>query len=56
MFVLCCARVTTAIQKSHPQQNEILKIDLDKSLPNIQDIQSAFLKVRNICVIGEPHW
>ncbi|XP_008308267.1 myotubularin-related protein 10 isoform X2 [Cynoglossus semilaevis] len=46
-------RVTTAIQKSHPQQNEILKIDLDKSLPNIQDIQSAFLKVRNICVI-EP--
>lgn len=49
------SRVFTAITKSHPQHSEVVKSDLDKSLPNIQDIQSAFVKIRNICVIGEPH-
>ncbi|KAM3877013.1 myotubularin-related protein 10 [Diretmus argenteus] len=44
-------RIFTAITKSHPQRSEVLRSDLDKSLPNIQDIQSAFVKVRQICVI-----
>lgn len=55
-FVLCCCRVFTAITKSHPQRSEVFKSDLDKCLPNIQDIQTAFIKIRQICVIGEPHF
>ncbi|KAM9408945.1 myotubularin-related protein 10 isoform 2-T2 [Pholidichthys leucotaenia] len=43
----------SAISKSHPQHTEILKVDLDKSLPNIQDIQSSFIKMKQICVL-EP--
>lgn len=39
--------------KSHPQFSEVVKSELDKSLPNLQDIQSAFIKVRQICVVGE---
>lgn len=50
---LCCCRVFTAITKSHPQRNDVVKSDLDKFLPNIQDIQCAFAKVRQICVVGE---
>lgn len=50
---MCCDRIFTAVTKSHPQRNEVMKSDLDKSLPNIQDIQSAFVKVRQICVVGE---
>lgn len=50
---LCCRRVFTAITKSHPQRNDVVKSDLDKCLPNIQDIQCAFAKVRQICVVGE---
>lgn len=50
---MCCDRIFTAITKSHPQRNEVMKSDLDKCLPNIQDIQSAFVKVRQICVVGE---
>uniref|UniRef100_A0A8D3DPH6 Myotubularin phosphatase domain-containing protein n=1 Tax=Scophthalmus maximus TaxID=52904 RepID=A0A8D3DPH6_SCOMX len=46
-------RVFTAITKSHPQRSDVFKSDLDKCLPNIQDIQSSFVKVRHICVIGE---
>lgn len=52
----CCGRVFTAITKSHPQRNEVFRSDLDKCLPNIQDIQCAFVKVRQTCVIGEPHY
>ncbi|KAF3832625.1 hypothetical protein F7725_026290 [Dissostichus mawsoni] len=44
-------KVFTAITKSHPQRSEVLRLDLDKCLPNIQDIQSGFVKVRQICVI-----
>ncbi|KAL3065458.1 hypothetical protein OYC64_015600 [Pagothenia borchgrevinki] len=44
-------KVFTAITKSHPQRSEVLRSDLDKCLPNIQDIQSGFVKVRQICVI-----
>lgn len=40
--------------KSHPQPSDVVKSDLDKYLPNIQDIQCAFVKVRQICVVGEP--
>ncbi|XP_041642278.1 myotubularin-related protein 10 isoform X2 [Cheilinus undulatus] len=46
-------RVFTAVTKSHPQRGEVIRLDLDKCLPNIQDIQSAFVRVRQICVI-EP--
>lgn len=52
-FVLC--RIFTAITKSHPQRSEVIKSDLDKCLPTILDIQCAFVKIRQICVIGEPH-
>lgn len=52
----CCGRVFTAITKSHPQRNELFRSDLDKCLPNTQDIQCAFVKVRQTCVIGEPHY
>uniref|UniRef100_A0A6Q2YTW2 Myotubularin phosphatase domain-containing protein n=1 Tax=Esox lucius TaxID=8010 RepID=A0A6Q2YTW2_ESOLU len=46
-------RICSAITKSHPQRSDVIKSDLDKNLPNIQDIQAAFGKVRQICVI-EP--
>lgn len=54
-------RVFTAITKSHPQRSEVIKSDLDKCLPNIQDIQSAFYKVKQISVIdpfeeSEERW
>lgn len=34
-------------------RSNVLKTDLDKSLPNIQEIQTALVKLRQICVIGE---
>ncbi|XP_062327111.1 myotubularin-related protein 10 [Osmerus eperlanus] len=46
-------RINSAITKSHPQRSDVLRSDLDKSLPTIQDIQAAFVRVRQICVI-EP--
>ncbi|KAM6981235.1 myotubularin-related protein 10 [Aplochiton taeniatus] len=46
-------RICSAVTKSHPQRSDVLKFDLDKNLPSIQDIQAAFVKVRQICVI-EP--
>lgn len=51
--VVSC-RIFTAITKSHPQYSEVIKSDLDKCLPSLQDVQSAFVKVRQICVVGEP--
>ncbi|XP_067341725.1 myotubularin-related protein 10 isoform X2 [Channa argus] len=44
-------RIYTAITKSHPQRSEIFLSDVDKCLPNIQDIQTAFVKLRQICVV-----
>ncbi|KAM6950829.1 myotubularin-related protein 10 isoform 2-T2 [Lycodopsis pacificus] len=54
-------RVFPTITKSHPQRSEVIRSDVDKCLPNIQDIQSAFIKVRQICVIdpfeeSEERW
>ncbi|KAK7913099.1 hypothetical protein WMY93_013310 [Mugilogobius chulae] len=54
-------RILNAITKSHPQHSEVTRIDLDKGLPNTQDIQSAFSKIRQICVIdsfeeSEERW
>ncbi|XP_029980045.1 myotubularin-related protein 10 isoform X2 [Sphaeramia orbicularis] len=54
-------RVFTAITKSHPHRSEVIRLDLDKCLPNIQDIQSAFFKIRQICVMdpfeeSEERW
>ncbi|XP_016128727.1 myotubularin-related protein 10-like [Sinocyclocheilus grahami] len=45
-------RICSAITKSHPLRSDVFKLDLDKNLPNIQDIQAALLKLRQICVIG----
>ncbi|KAM4593130.1 myotubularin-related protein 10 isoform 1-T3 [Odontesthes bonariensis] len=54
-------RIFTAITKSHPQCSEVIRSDLDKCLPHIQDIQSAFVKIRQICVLdhfeeSEERW
>ncbi|XP_037344094.2 myotubularin-related protein 10 [Pungitius pungitius] len=54
-------RFIPAITKSHPQRSEVSRSDLDKCLPNIQDLQSAFIKLRHICVIdpfeeSEERW
>ncbi|KAF7241627.1 Myotubularin-related protein 10 [Varanus komodoensis] len=46
-------RVCNAITRSHPQRSDVYKSDLDKSLPNIQEIQAAFLKLKQLCV-NEP--
>lgn len=54
-------RVFNAITKSHPQRRQVIRLDLDKGLPNIQDIQSAYFKLRQICVFdsfeeSEERW
>lgn len=54
-------KIFTAITRSHPQRREAILSDLDKSLPNIQDIHSAFLKARQICTLdpfeeSEERW
>lgn len=46
-------RICNAITKSHPQRNDVYKSDLDKTLPNIQEIQAAFIKLKQLCV-NEP--
>ncbi|XP_041929514.1 myotubularin-related protein 10 isoform X1 [Alosa sapidissima] len=46
-------RISSAITKSHPQRSDVLKSDLDKQLPNIQEVQAALAKLRQVCVI-EP--
>ncbi|XP_043410788.1 myotubularin-related protein 10 isoform X1 [Prionailurus bengalensis] len=46
-------RICNAITKSHPQRSDVYKSDLDKTLPNIQDIQAAFVKLKHLCV-DEP--
>lgn len=55
IVVIATCRIFTAITKSHPQFSEVIKSDLEKCLPSLQDIQSAFIKVRQICVVGEPN-
>uniref|UniRef100_A0AAV2LP34 Myotubularin phosphatase domain-containing protein n=1 Tax=Knipowitschia caucasica TaxID=637954 RepID=A0AAV2LP34_KNICA len=44
-------RILNAVTRSHPQHSEVTRVDLEKFLPNTQDIQSAFCKIRQICVI-----
>uniref|UniRef100_A0A4X2LH69 Myotubularin-related protein 10 n=1 Tax=Vombatus ursinus TaxID=29139 RepID=A0A4X2LH69_VOMUR len=46
-------RICNAITKSHPQRSDVYKSDLDKNLPNIQEIQAAFVKLKQLCV-NEP--
>ncbi|KAL8196964.1 UNVERIFIED_CONTAM: Myotubularin- protein 10 [Gekko kuhli] len=46
-------RICNAITRSHPQRSDVYKSDLDKSLPAIQDVQAAFLKLKQLCV-NEP--
>nr|XP_060611766.1 myotubularin-related protein 10 [Anolis sagrei ordinatus] len=46
-------RISNAVTRSHPQRSDVYKSDLDKALPNIQEIQSAFLKLKQLCV-NEP--
>ncbi|PWA17180.1 hypothetical protein CCH79_00010410 [Gambusia affinis] len=54
-------KIFTAITKSHPQRREVTFTDLDRNLPNIQEIQSAFIKARQICTLdpfeeSEERW
>uniref|UniRef100_A0A3P9HFS8 Myotubularin related protein 10 n=1 Tax=Oryzias latipes TaxID=8090 RepID=A0A3P9HFS8_ORYLA len=44
-------RIFSAIRKSHPQDSEAVRLELDKGLPTIQEIQSAFAKIRQVCVL-----
>ncbi|KAJ8391588.1 hypothetical protein AAFF_G00087290 [Aldrovandia affinis] len=46
-------RICNAVTMSHPKRGDVLKADLDRSLPSIQDVQAAFVRLRQICVI-EP--
>lgn len=46
-------RICNAITKSHPQRSDVYKSDLDKTLPNIQEIQAAFVKLKQLCVNGD---
>ncbi|KAF7486605.1 myotubularin-related protein 10 [Marmota monax] len=46
-------RICNAITKSHPQRSDVYKSDLDKILPNIQEIQAAFVKLKQLCVNEE---
>lgn len=46
-------RICNAITKSHPQRSDVYKSDLDKILPSIQEIQTAFVKLKQLCV-NEP--
>lgn len=46
-------RICNAVTKSHPQRSDVYKSDLDKTLPNIQEIQAAFVKLKQLCV-NEP--
>ncbi|XP_012588201.1 PREDICTED: myotubularin-related protein 10 isoform X2 [Condylura cristata] len=45
--------ICNAVTKSHPQRSDVHKLDLDKTLPNIQEIQAAFIKLKQLCV-NEP--
>ncbi|MGH0140004.1 UNVERIFIED_CONTAM: hypothetical protein FKN15_021684 [Acipenser sinensis] len=44
-------RICNAITRSHPQRSDVYRSDLDKSLPTIQDVQAAFVRLKLICVI-----
>ncbi|KAL0618748.1 Myotubularin-related protein 10 [Plecturocebus cupreus] len=46
-------RICNAVTKSHPQRSDVYKSDLDKTLPNIQEVQAAFVKLKQLCV-NEP--
>ncbi|CAH7333861.1 myotubularin-related protein 10 [Phodopus roborovskii] len=46
-------RICNAITKSHPQRSDVYKLDLDKTLPSIQEVQAAFVKLKQLCV-NEP--
>ncbi|XP_035932745.2 myotubularin-related protein 10 [Halichoerus grypus] len=46
-------RICNAVTKSHPQRSDVYKSDLDKTLPNIHEIQAAFVKLKQLCV-NEP--
>ncbi|XP_075391990.1 myotubularin-related protein 10 [Tenrec ecaudatus] len=43
-------RICNAIIKSHPQRSDVYKSDLDKVLPNIQEVQAAFVKLKQLCI------
>ncbi|MBN3275705.1 MTMRA protein, partial [Polyodon spathula] len=44
-------RICNAVTRSHPQRSDVYKSDLDKSLPTVQDVQAAFVRLKHICVI-----
>ncbi|NWI63608.1 MTMRA protein, partial [Todus mexicanus] len=45
--------ICNAITRSHPLRSDVYKSDLDKCLPNIQEIQAAHIKLKQLCV-NEP--
>ncbi|XP_030621877.1 myotubularin-related protein 10 isoform X2 [Chanos chanos] len=44
-------RICSSITKSHPHRSDVVKADLEKNLPTIQDVQAALVKLKQICVI-----
>ncbi|XP_049638630.1 myotubularin-related protein 10 isoform X2 [Suncus etruscus] len=46
-------RICNAVTRSHPQRSDVYKSDLEKALPSIQDVQAAFMKLKQLCV-SEP--
>ncbi|XP_006167300.1 myotubularin-related protein 10 isoform X2 [Tupaia chinensis] len=46
-------RICNAVTKSHPQRSDVYRSDLDKALPTLQEIQAAFVRLKQLCV-DEP--
>ncbi|CAH2273729.1 Hypothetical predicted protein [Pelobates cultripes] len=43
-------RVCSGITRSHPSRSDVYKCDLDHFMPGIQDIQTGFSKLKQLCV------
>ncbi|XP_067871762.1 myotubularin-related protein 10 isoform X2 [Heterodontus francisci] len=43
-------RILKAIAQSHPEKSEVFKSDLDKSLPSISDVQTALVRLKQLCI------
>ncbi|XP_020377136.1 myotubularin-related protein 10 isoform X1 [Rhincodon typus] len=43
-------RILKAIAQSHPDKSEVFKSDLDKSLPNISEVQAALMRLKQLCI------
>uniref|UniRef100_H3BGG1 Myotubularin related protein 10 n=1 Tax=Latimeria chalumnae TaxID=7897 RepID=H3BGG1_LATCH len=43
-------RICNAITRSHPQRSDVYKLDLDKTLLPIQEIQAASVRLKQLCI------